>query len=256
MAKVTKLDDIEDLREGGKLLASVLSNVATLLKEGATGDELDELAERLMREGGGKPAFKWYQADKLQDPYPATLCVSVNHEVVHGIPYGKVFKNGDVVSLDTGVIFKGFYTDAAITVIVGKAKEVKINKLIDVCLESLAKGVAVIRPGAHIGDIGAAIQSYVEGQGFAVVRSLVGHGVGKAVHEEPEIPNFGKAGTGPLIEEGQVLAIEPMITAGKPAVSMDDDLWTWRTSDKSIAAHFEHTVLVTKDGCEILTTRS
>lgn len=247
-----KKADIDALREGGGLLAKILKHVAERVHPGTLTIELDALAEKEIRAVGGIPAFKFYQTHGTKMPYPATLCVSVNNEVVHAIPGNRPLEDGDVVSLDIGMKYKGFYTDTAITVGVGKIAATD-KKLINVTKKSLAQGIKEIRKGAALGDIGAAIQEYAEREGFGVVRELVGHGVGKAVHEDPEIPNWGTRGEGMRLQEGMVIAIEPMLTIGSPRVKVSRDGWTWATVSGAKAAHFEHTVLVTKNGSEILT---
>jgi len=245
MINIYRPEEIKVLREGGKILASVLYQVADMVKSDVANVELDRLAEKLIREAGGEPSFKNYKTAEDKIPYPASLCVSINDEVVHGIPDSRKIKDGDIVSLDLGMKYKKLYTDMAITVGAGK--------IIEVTKKSLEEGIKAVKEGAHIGDIGFAIQTCAEKNGFNVVRQLVGHGVGYKPHEEPEIPNFGKYGTGEILKAGMVLAIEPMITVGSPEVFLDKDNWTWKTKDGSLAAHFEHTVVVTKNGVEVLT---
>jgi methionyl aminopeptidase len=245
MITIKTPEEIKILREGGKILASVLYHVAEMAKPGVATIKLDEMAEKLIREAGGEPAFKNYKTSQDKIPYPASLCVSINDEVVHGIPGPRKIKDGDIVSLDLGMKYENFYTDMAITIGTGK--------IIEVAKKSLDEGIKIIKEGARIGDIGFVIQSYVEKNGFNVVRQLVGHGVGYKPHEEPEVPNFGKKGTGEILKQGMVLALEPMITAGAPEVFLDKDNWTWKTKDGSLSGHFEHTVVITKKGCEILT---
>lgn len=245
--------ELEILRKGGKKLAAVLSRVADEAKPGVTTKKLDELAEKWILEFGGKPSFKNY-APPAGGPmgsknYPATLCVSINDEVVHGIPDERILKVGDVVGLDIGAWYGGLCTDTAMTVLVGGGT----NKLIDATKKSLELGISKVKSGARVGDIGFAIQSFLENEDFGVVRELVGHGVGNAVHEDPEIPNWGKLGTGTELVEGMVIAIEPMATEGAPKVKLLSDGWTWATRDGSSSAHFEHTLVVTKNGAEVLT---
>ncbi|MCK6462765.1 MAG: type I methionyl aminopeptidase [Candidatus Pacebacteria bacterium] len=244
--------DIAALREGGKILASVLNEVARRVAPGVAAADLDALAEKLIREAGAEPSFKNYKTPDDKIPYPASLCVSVNDEVVHGIPDQKIFQEGDVVGLDLGLKYKGFYTDSAVTALAGKA-DTESLRLVETAKKSLAKGISVVKDGARIGDIGFAVQSRAEKDGFGVVRKLVGHGLGRKVHEGPQVPNFGSRGSGMALKKGLVLAIEPMITAGDSDVYLDDDLWTWKTKDRSLAAHFEHTVIVTENGAEIIT---
>ena len=246
-------EEINKLREGGKILATVLANVAKKVKPGITAKELDTFAEAEMRRFGAEPSFKNYRSQPGDPPFPAALCVSINDEVVHGIPTrNKVLRDGDIVGLDAGVWFKGLCTDHAITVPVGKI-DVESQKLIEAATESLTNALNEVRAGVKTGDIGFITEHTAKKYKFNVVRELVGHGVGKEVHEAPEIPCYGKKGTGTKIIEGMVLAIEPMINAGHWKVHFADDNWTIVTSDGSRSAHMEHTVLVTKDGCEILT---
>lgn len=253
MITIKTPEEIKILRAGGKILASVLHQVAREVRPGTATIELDKLAERLIKEAGGEPSFKNYKTKDDRIPFPASLCVSINDEVVHGIPSKeRILKEGDIVSLDLGLKYKNFYTDMAITVAVGKVDS-KAKKIIEKAKKSLEKGTKAVKEGKQIGDIGYAIQTYVYKNGFSVVRNLAGHGVGYAVHEEPEIPNFGRKGTGEILKEGMVLAIEPMITAGGLELVLDKDKWAWKTKDGSLAAHFEHTIVVTKKGAEILT---
>lgn len=241
--------ELEILREGGKKLAAILSRVSEAATPGVTTKSLDEFAEKLILESGGKPSFKDYKNPMGKKNYPATLCVSINDEVVHGIPDEIILKVGDVVGLDIGAWYGGLCTDTALTVLVGGGT----NRLIEKTRESLNIGISKIKAGARIGDIGFAIQSFLEKEGLGVVKELVGHGVGNAVHEDPEIPNWGKLGTGTELLENMVIAIEPMATERSPEVKLLEDGWTWTTADGSRAAHFEHTLVVNKNGAEILT---
>jgi len=246
-------EEIKILREGGRILASVLYQVADKVSPGIAAIELDRLADGLIRKAGGEPSFKNYKTKDDRIPFPASLCVSINDEVVHGIPgKQKILKEGDIVSLDLGMKYKKLYTDMAITVGVGEISR-EAKKIIEVTKKSLENGIRAIKEGKWIGDIGHAIQTYVEKNGFNAVRNLVGHGVGYKAHEEPEIPNFGRKGTGEILRARMVLAIEPMITAGSPDIILTQDNWTWKTKDGSLSAHFEHTIVVTKKGAEILT---
>jgi len=238
--------EIEIMRDGGKILARVLKEVAKAIKPDVTTQELDKLAKELVLRLGAKPSFEGYKG------YPAGLCTSVNEEIVHGIPSIRKLKEGDIIGLDLGVLYKGYYTDSAITVPVGKVSA-EVLRLIEVTKKALEVGVKQVRVGNHIGDIGAAIGHYVEAQGFNVVRNLVGHGVGKHVHEEPQIPNYGKPGTGPEIKVGMTLALEPMVVMGSWQTEQAQDGWTFVTKDKSFAAHFEHTVAVTEKTPRVLT---
>ena len=244
-----------NLIEGGKRLARILKALRAKVAPGITAEELDDLAERLIREGGDEPCFLGYTPDGARRPYPASLCVSINDEVVHGIPNEskKVLKEGDIVGLDLGLSHGGVIVDAAITVPVGEVSE-ESKRLLHATEAALAKGVAVALPGNHLGDISHAIQKEIEGAGFTVVRELGGHGVGDLVHEEPFIPNFGRPGSGKLLKEGMVLALEPIAAAGLAAVALSPDGYTYRTRDSSRSAHFEHTILLEMSGARIITT--
>ena len=252
MTILKNIEDINKLREGGKILASVLYEAAGMSVSGIKTIELDKLAEKRIREAGGRPSFKNYKTADDKIPYPASLCVSINEEVVHGVPGERILKDGDIVSLDLGMEYKGFYTDMAITFPVGKASE-QAKKLIETTKECINLEIMAVKSGAFTGDIGYAIQSFAEKNGFNVVRKLVGHGLGRKVHEPPEVPNFGVKGKGEILREGEVIAIEPMITAGRQDIYLDKDEWTWKTKDGSLSAHFEHTIIVTKNGAEIIT---
>lgn len=245
---------LETLKKSGQILAEVLNLVASRVEPGISAYDLDQLAEREIKGRGASPSFKNYKSSPQDTPFPASLCVSVNSEIVHGIPKKtKILRNGDIVSLDLGVEYRGVYTDAAITVPVGQVDKKYLN-LIDVTKLSLENALKVVKAGAFTGNIGHAIESTVKYYGFQVVRELVGHGVGNSVHEEPDVPCFGIPGTGPQVQEGLVIAIEPMVNMGKGRIIFDRDGWTVRTYDGLPSAHFEHTVLVTKTGCEIITT--
>jgi methionyl aminopeptidase len=239
--------EIQRMRPAGRLVAEVLAELRAAVKPGVTTADLDAMAERRIREAGGVPAFKGYHG------FPATICSSVNDEVIHGIPSKRALEAGDVVSIDVGAVLGGFYGDSAITVPVGEVAT-EAAELLRVTEEALYQGIAEARPGRRISDIGHAVQRHVEAHGFSVVREFVGHGIGEKMHEEPQIPNYGEPGRGPRLVEGMVLAIEPMVNAGKPAVKVLKDGWTAVTRDGSLSAHFEHTVAVTAHGPEILTT--
>ena len=212
------------------------------------------MAEKLIREGGDEPAFLNYPPNGAKFPYPATLCVSINNEVVHGIPSDKrILKDGDIVGLDLGLKHAGFFTDMAMTVPVGGIdKEAK--KLIEITEKSLIKGIAAAKSGGFVGDIGEAIENFVKPHGYGIVKILGGHGVGKKVHEDPYIPNYGKSGTGPKLVPGMVLALEPMLNEGRDKVFLDNDGYTFKTRDGKRSAHFEHTILITESKAEILTS--
>lgn len=251
---VYKEKEIEIIREGGKRLAAVLRKVAKEVSPGISTKELDNLAEKLIREGGDEPAFLNYTPDGAKFPYPATLCVSVNNEIVHGIPSDKrILKDGDIVGLDLGLRHKGFFTDMAMTVPVGRIDK-NAEKLIKVTKESLAKGIAAARSGGFVGDIGEAIENFVKPHGYGVVKMLGGHGVGKKVHEDPYVPNYGKKGTGQKLVPGMILALEPMLNEGTDKVFLDNDGYTFKTKDGKRSAHFEHTILITENKAEILTS--
>lgn len=246
MTDITR-KDIEALQEGGALLASILQSVVAKVEPGITTAALDRHARALIEKHGAHPSFLGYRG------YPASLCTSVNSNIVHGIPSEtEVLHEGDIIGLDIGIKYKNRITDMAVTVPVGTIMP-EAAKLLTVCEESLARAIAFVKPGIRTGDLGAHIQRYIEEQGFGVIRDLVGHGVGKKVHEEPMIPNFGTPGTGEPLEAGMVIAIEPMITAGDWHVRTHDDGWTVETSDGSLGAHFEHTIAVTNDGIILFT---
>jgi methionyl aminopeptidase len=235
------------MRAANVLVADVLVELRGMVGPGVTTGELDAFAERRVRAAGGVPAFKGYHG------FPATLCTSVNEEVIHGIPGPRALRDGDIVSIDLGVVLDGFYGDAAVTVPVGRISD-EVSALLRVTEEALYLGIEQARVGGRVSDIGHAVQRHVEAHGYAVVREFVGHGVGAALHEEPQVPNFGPAGRGPRLAEGMTLAIEPMVAMGRAAVKVLADGWTAVTKDRSLAAHFEHTVGITGAGPVILTT--
>jgi len=227
------------MRAAGKLVGQVLTALAAKVAPGVTTADLDAIAEGLIVDAGAIPAFKGYHG------YPATICASVNEEVIHGIPSGqRVLKAGDVISIDVGASLDGYFGDSAVTLPVGPISE-DAARLLRVTEESLYKAIAVVKPGGRVSDIGHAVQKHVEAYGFSVVREFVGHGIGQQMHEEPQVPNYGEPGRGPRLAEGMVVAIEPMVNAGKPAVKVLGDGWTAVTRDRSLSAHFEHTVAVT-----------
>jgi methionyl aminopeptidase len=240
--------ELERLARVNGLVARVLSELMGVVAPGKTTRELDELAERRLREAGAVPAFKGYHG------YPSTICASVNEQVIHGIPNDQPLNAGDILSIDLGAKLDGFFGDSAVTVPVG-AVSPEAQRLLTVTKESLERAIAVVKAGARVHDIGAAVQEYVEAHGYSVVREFVGHGIGTSLHEEPQIPNYGTPGRGSRLAEGMVLAIEPMVNAGKPAVKVLSDGWTAVTKDGSLSAHFEHTVAVTEAGCRVLTLR-
>lgn len=244
--------DLEKLREGGKILAATLAELKKAVAPGLKTRDLDELAYRLIIKAGGKPAFLHYRPEGAKTDYPASLCVSINEEIVHGIPGERKLKSGDLVTLDLGLEYKGMFTDMAITVPVGKISA-ENHKLLEVTREALAVGIAAAGPGKTTGDIGAAIESYVKKEGFTIIKGLAGHGVGYAPHEEPYVPNYGHKGLGEKLIPGMVLALEPMVSTGTSAIKLLPDDWTFITRDKSQNAHFEKTIAITKTGVEILT---
>ncbi|MEK7662148.1 MAG: type I methionyl aminopeptidase [Patescibacteria group bacterium] len=252
MVTIKTKHELEILREGGKRLAKVLKAAAGAVRPGVTTLSLDRLAENLIREMGDEPAFLRYQPWGAQYPYPASLCVSVNNEVVHGIPGTKILTEGDIVSLDLGIRHGGLITDAAITVPVGKI-DARAEKLIAATKKSLEEGIKAARPGGFVGDIGKAIERQAISSKFNVVKILGGHGVGYEVHEEPYIPNYSMKGNGPKLKSGMVIAIEPMLNEGTDDVYLDKDGYTWKTSDNKRSAHFEHTLIITDSGADIIT---
>jgi len=236
------------MRQSGRVVRQILDHVRSLVEPGATTMDLERAAEQKMKDLGVKPAFKGYY------DYPCVLCTSINEEIVHGIPSEKrVLKAGDIVSVDCGVVLDGYYGDAAITVPVGEEITPELRKLLKVTEDSLYRGIEKVRIGNSVGDVGSAVQSFVEAAGFSVVREFVGHGIGTKLHEEPQVPNFGTPGHGARLREGMVLAIEPMVNYGKPEARVLSDKWTAVTADGSYSAHFEHCVAVTKNGPMILT---
>ena len=238
--------ELERLARVNALVARVLAELSAMIAPGVTTAEVDALAEQRLREAGAVPAFKGYHG------FPATICASVNEQVVHGIPSSRKLRAGDIVSVDLGAKMDGFYGDSAVTVPVGQVAPDAV-KLLEVTKQSLHEALAVVKAGARLSDIGAAVQRHVEANGFSVVREFVGHGIGSTLHEEPQIPNYGTPGRGPRLAEGMVLAIEPMVNFGLAGVKVLSDGWTAVTKDGSLSAHFEHTVAVTADGCRVLT---
>jgi methionyl aminopeptidase len=243
-------DEIERMRRSSGIVAEILAEVASRVRPGVATGELDALAEELTRKKGAKPAFKGYVVGGRT--FPASICISVNDEVVHGIPSrDRVLRDGDLVGLDFGVCCEGYFGDAARTVAVGRTSP-EAQRLMDVTAASLAAGIEAIRPGAHIADISGAIQDVAEGAGFSLVREFVGHGIGRSLHEDPQVPNYRTGTRGVKLSEGLVLAIEPMVNAGGPEVYVKDDGWTAATRDGRLSAHFEHSVAVTANGPYIL----
>lgn len=238
--------EIAIMRKAGSILSSIIRDLKCSLEPGMTTIDIDQLAEKLITKNRVIPAFKGYRG------FPGCACVSVNEEVVHGIPCERIVNTGDIVSVDVGIIYNGYYSDTAITIPIGKV-EPKIQALLDVTQQALQKGIDQIKPGNHVSDISHAIQHYVESKDLGIVRDFVGHGIGKNLHEDPEIPNYGSPGHGPILQEGMVFAIEPMVNLGDHRTDVCDDGWTVVTRDGLPSAHFEHTVAVSKNGADILT---
>ncbi len=246
MIELKTPDQITRMRKAGKVVGQLLEVLKAAVRPGIKTAELDELARQTIVRLGGKVAFKGYRG------FPGNICISVNDQVVHGIPSQRVLNEGDIVGLDVGAIVEEYYGDAAVTVPVGAVSE-EARRLIQVTESSLCAGIAKARPGNRLSDISHAVQACAEQGGYSVVREFVGHGIGKQLHEPPEVPNYGAPGFGPQLKAGMVLAIEPMVNAGKPAIRVLEDGWTAVTKDGSLSAHFEHTVAITEQGPEILT---
>lgn len=245
-------DEIELLRQSNLLVGKTLAEVAKLIKPGVTTRELDRVAEEFIRDHGAIPTFKGYP-NHLGDPFPATLCTSVNQQVVHGVPGDVVLEDGDIVSVDCGTLLNGFCGDSAYTFAVGEVSE-EVRLLLSTTKEALYEGIRQAVHGKRIGDIGYAVQHYCESRGYGVVREFVGHGIGRTMHEEPQVPNYGRRGTGPLMKRGLCIAIEPMITLGNRQVILENDGWSVSTRDGKYAAHFEHTVAVGMDQADVLSS--
>lgn len=242
------------MRQAGKIVAEAKAHVKDAVKPGITTGELDRIAEDVIRKMGATPSFKGYAAGG-PIPFTGTICASINEEIVHGIPGSRKLKEGDIFSVDVGAIVKGFHGDSAFTVGVGDISD-EAQRLIDATRESLKQGIEQATAGSRIGDIGHAVQKYAEAQGYSVVRKYVGHGIGRALHEEPQVPNYGRPGRGHLIKKGMTLAIEPMLNIGTHETVQLDDGWTVVTADGELSAHFEDTIAVTVEGAEVLTTPS
>jgi len=239
-------EEIKIMAEGGEILAKIMKELEKKVRPGITTKELDRLAESLILKSGAKCSFKGYQE------YPNCLCASLNEELVHVVPSDRILKEGDIISLDLGLFYRGFHLDMAVTLPVGKILP-EAQRLIRVTKKALKRGIKKVRPGNTFGDIGNTIQRYVESQGFNVIRELCGHGIGRELHEEPKVLNYGKRHSGPEIKEGMVFCIEPMVTIGDWKLKKTADGFGYQTADNSLSAHFEHTIAVTKDGCQILT---
>jgi methionyl aminopeptidase len=244
--RIKTSQEMVTLRDAGKILARIVAQIKGSLKIGMTTRDIDLLAEKLIKEEGVLPAFKGYHG------FPACACVSVNEQVVHGIPGDLVVKAGDIVSIDIGIIYQKYFSDMAVSVGLGDM-DASQQKLLDVTRQALYKGIAQAKSGSRLGDLSHAVQAYVESKGFSVVRDFVGHGIGRELHEDPEIPNYGHPGTGPVLRPGMVLAIEPMVNMGGHQTKMLQDGWTVLTADRKPSAHFEHTIAVTEDGPVIFT---
>lgn len=252
MITIKSSEEQKIMRQGGRILAEILSSLKEAVRPGVQKAEIDKLADDLCARHKVRPSFKGYNG------FPAAVCISVNDEVVHGIPTEEVFKEGDLVSLDMGVEYEGFHTDSALSLICGQNEGAKDHdrksKLIKAAEQSFYSAVDMIKDGVHLGDVSAKIQEVAESQGYGVIRMLVGHGIGQSVHEDPNVPNYGTRGTGIVLKTGMTIAIEPMITAdGSIDVVLASDGWTYKSKTGALCAHYEHTVLVTDDGCEILT---
>ena len=244
-------EEIDKMRKAGRIVAGTIDRVLAAVGPGVTTAQLDEVAEAYILEQRATPSFKWYRGT-----FPASICTSLNDEIVHGIPSTKrVVREGDVLSLDFGAIWDGFHADSAVTIIVGDPRSPDAEKLVRVTEEALEAGISQIRPGGRLSDIGAAVQQVAEGAGFSVVREYVGHGIGRALHEDPQIANYGDPGRGPVLKPGLVVAVEPMVNVGSWETRVLADDWTVVTEDGSLSAHFEHTIAVTEDGHEVLTAR-
>lgn len=253
MIELKSRSEVEKMRRAAGVVSSILSELERMVEPGVTTKYLDREAEKLIKKHGAKPAFKNYQVGP--NVFPAVLCVSVNEEIVHGIPSGRKLADGDIVSLDFGVVCDDFFGDSAVTVPVGSIDE-ESRRLIETTERCMHAGIEQLRPGKRLGDVGAAVQEVAEREGYGVVRDFVGHGIGRALHEDPQVPNFGVSGRGQALRAGMVLAIEPMINLGTSKVRVLDDGWTAVTADGTRSAHFEHTVAVTEDGPVILTSRN
>lgn len=252
-ARIKTREEIGIMRGCGSRLAAIMTRLEGHVRPGISTGELDELAERLIREAGGEPVFKGYRITGVATPYPASICTSINDEVVHGIPRrDRMLAPGDIIGIDIGMRWQGFVTDMAVTVGIGEISPDAL-RLIRATREALDIGIAVVRPGARIGDISYAIEDRLIKDRLGIIRDLAGHGVGHELHEEPLVPNFGKPDSGIELREGMTIAIEPMATLGDWRIVLDDDEWTFRTADGSLAAHFEHTVAITSNGAETLT---
>ena len=245
--------ELEAMRQAGQVVARMIAAITRAVEPGMTTKDLDDVAVQELRRNGAKPAFLGYPSEAPEHlRFPATICTSVNEEIVHGIPGDRVLREGDLVKCDVGAIVDGMHGDAAVTLPVGEVSE-EAKRLIETTRESLNRAIAQVRAGARLGDIGAAVQGYAEAQGYGVVREYVGHGIGRRLHEEPQVPNFGEAGRGQMLRAGMAIAIEPMLNVGTWRTKTLDDGWTVVTADGRLSAHFEHTMAVGEDGAEVMT---
>lgn len=247
MVKYKTREEVEIIKESAQILGKAHGEVAKIIRPGVKTSELDEVAEEFIRDHGGSPSFKNFNG------FPSSLCISLNENVVHGFPSDYELREGDIISVDCGVFYKGFHSDSAYTYPIGEVSA-EVKQLLEVTKESLYKGIEKAVYGNRIGDVAYAIQHYVESYGYGIVRELVGHGLGRDLHESPEVPNYGKRGKGPVLKEGLVIAIEPMINLGTRKVVQESDGWTIRTADRQPSAHYEHTVAIFKEGTEVVTT--
>jgi methionyl aminopeptidase len=249
-------EDLDRMRRAGRIVAGTIDRVLEAVRPNVSTAELDTVAEAYIRDQRAIPSFKGYGGNGGRAPFPASICTSINQEIVHGIPSnGRTVAEGDLLKLDFGAIWEGFHGDSAVTVIVGDPPSAEADKLVRVTEEALEAGIEQIRPGGRLSDIGAAVEQVARGAGFEVVREYVGHGIGRHLHEDPQIPNYGRAGRGPVLKPGLVVAVEPMVNVGGWETRVLSDGWTVVTEDGSLSAHFEHTIAVTADGHEVLTAR-
>ena len=248
--------DLDRMRRAGRIVAGTIDRVLEAVRPNVSTAELDAVAEAYIRDQGATPSFKGYGGNGARAPFPASICTSINDEIVHGIPSNeRTVAEGDLLKLDFGAIWEGFHGDSAMTVIVGDPPNAEADKLVRVTEEALEAGIEQIRPGGRLSDIGAAVEQVASGAGFEVVREYVGHGIGRSLHEDPQIPNYGRPGRGPVLKPGLVVAVEPMVNVGGWETRVLADGWTVVTEDGSLSAHFEHTIAVTEDGHEVLTAR-
>ena len=249
MIIIKSADEVERMRRAGRVVADTISRLLEEVRPGVSTSHLDSVAEEAIRAAGCTPSFKGYKG------FPGSICTSVNEQVVHGIPGPRTLRAGDLLSLDVGAVWDGYHADSAVSVFVGEPPSDEAEKLVRVTEDSLESGISQLKVGARLSDVGSAVQQVVEGAGFSVVREYVGHGVGRALHEDPQIPNYGEPGRGPLVKPGLVVAIEPMVNAGGWETRVLADRWTVVTADGSLSAHFEHTIAVTEEGPQVLTSR-